>query len=58
MMVRFEILEFTNGNGEKDFILLDRMIRTNHPTVRELDVMIDAFKEKFDKGDLAFSIIF
>lgn len=55
-MARFEILEFTNEKGEKDFNVLDRVIRTEHPTVWGLDGIIDSFKEKFEKGNLAFSI--
>jgi len=53
-MTRFEIIEFTNEKGKKDFILLDRLIRTEHPTVRALDGFLDVFKEKFKKGGLVF----
>jgi hypothetical protein len=53
-MARFEILEFTNEKGEKDFSILDRIIRTEHPTVWGLDGVIEAFEEKFEKGNLTF----
>jgi len=55
-MVRFEIVEFLNEKGEKDFVLLDRMIKTEQPKARWLDGITDAFKEKFDKGELTFKV--
>ena len=56
-MVRFEIVEFTNKKGEKDFILLDRFIKTEQPKAKWLEGITDAFKEKFDNGDLSFKVI-
>jgi hypothetical protein len=56
-MVRFEIVEFTNKKGEKDFILLDRLIKTEQPKAQWLEGITDAFKEKFDNGDLSFKVI-
>ncbi len=55
-MARFEILEYTNEKGEKDFNILDRIIRTEHPTIWGLDGVIDVFKERFEKGNLIFLI--
>jgi len=56
-MSRFELLEFTNEKGEKDFIILDRMIKTEQSKARWLEGFTDAFKEKFDNGDLVFKVI-
>ncbi|MEN6374452.1 MAG: hypothetical protein ABFD75_06665 [Smithella sp.] len=56
-MSRFELLEFTNEKGEKDFIILDRLIKTEQPKARWLEGINDAFKEKFDNGDLGFKVI-
>ena len=55
-MVRYEIVEFTNDNGQKDFIILDRIMKTEQPKARWLEGIADAFKEKFDNGDLAFKV--
>ncbi|MEN6332311.1 MAG: hypothetical protein ABFD57_10015 [Smithella sp.] len=53
-MTRFEIIEFTNEKGEKDFVLLDRLIRTEYPKARWLEGITNAFKEKFDNGEVSF----
>ncbi len=55
-MARFELLEFTNERGEKDFNIIDRLVRTEHPAVWGFDRIIDTFEKKFEKGEIAFSI--
>jgi hypothetical protein len=55
-MARFELLEFTNERGEKDFNIIDKLVRTEHPAVWGFDRIIDTFKKKFEKGEIAFSI--
>lgn len=56
-MSRFEIIEFKNEKGEMDFIILDRIMKTEQPKARWLEGINDAYKEKFDNGDLAFKVI-
>jgi hypothetical protein len=55
-MARFELLEFTNERGEKDFNIIDKLVRTEHPAVWGFDRIIDTFKHKFEKGEIAFSV--
>ncbi len=56
-MSRFEIIEFTNKKGEMDFIVLDRLIKTEQPKAQWLEGINNAYREKFDNGDLAFKVI-